>query len=78
MGEMVNVAEISEDKNDHNAKDIDSVPNNKKDGEDDIDDAPVLLTIKTGGADVMKYTILTTVILAMLASGIIAIKKYVL
>ena len=78
MGEMVNVAEISEDKNDHGAKDIDSVPNNKKDGEDDIDDAPVLLTIATGGANIAKYAILSATILAILASGIIAIKKYVL
>lgn len=78
MGEMVNVAEISEDKNPHDAKDIDSVPNNKKDGEDDIDDAPVLLSVATGGANIAKYITLGTAILAILASGIIAIKKYVL
>ena len=79
MGTMINVAEISEDKNDHDADDIDSTPDNKKDGEDDIDDAPVLITIQTGGAgDIAKYAGLGAVILSMLAGGIILIKKYVL
>lgn len=79
MGKMVNIAEISEDKNDPGAKDIDSVPNNQKEGEDDIDDAPVLLTVETGGAgDIAKYITLGTAILAILAIGIFVIKKYVL
>ena len=43
FGLKQNWAEISKDKNDSDSPDIDSVPNNKKEGEDDIDDASVLL-----------------------------------
>ena len=44
----VNVAEISEDYNESNTPDIDSTPNNQVEGEDDQDDAPVILSLKTG------------------------------
>ncbi len=76
MGVMTNIAEISQDDNENDAEDIDSTPNNQKEGEDDIDDAPVMLVVKTGAAP--KYIILTTVILTMLGTGIFLIKKYVL
>ena len=46
MGQMTNIAEISEDYNDKGAPDRDSTPDNQVWGEDDIDDAPVLLSIK--------------------------------
>ena len=78
MGLKVNVAEISEDKNDSNTPDIDSTPNNKVDGEDDIDDAPVILATKTGELVNMQYILLATGALAILCAGIIFIKKYVL
>ena len=78
MGLKVNVAEISEDKNDSNTPDIDSTPNNKKDGEDDIDDAPVILATKTGELINIEYVILATGSLAILSIGVIFIKKYVL
>ena len=76
MGLKVNVAEISEDYNEHNSKDIDSTPNNKKDGEDDIDDAPVILTIKTGMEPTHLILIISSI--AILTTGIILIKKFVL
>ena len=76
VGLKVNVAEISEDYNEYNSKDIDSTPNNKKDGEDDIDDAPVLLTIRTGIEP--KYVTLSLGCMAILSTGIILIKKYVI
>ena len=76
LGLKVNIAEISEDYNEDDAKDIDSTPDNQKEGEDDIDDAPVMLTVKTG--NMPPYITLILVILLMLASGIILIKKYVL
>ena len=50
MGLKVNTAEISEDHNDYDVPDEDSTPDNKKPGEDDIDDAPVMLSVKTGKA----------------------------
>ena len=76
MGVMINTAEISEDYNEYGVPDIDSTPDNQKPGEDDIDDAPVILTIATGTAPV--YVILTTAVLMIIGTGVVAIKKYVL
>ena len=73
FGLKTNVAEISADKNDSNSPDIDSTPNNNVPGEDDIDDAPVMLEISTGTAP--TYLALTTTVLAILATGIILIKN---
>ncbi len=78
MGLKVNVAEISKDKNDSDTPDIDSTPNNKKPGEDDIDDAPVILSTKTGELLNTSYIILAAGALAILSTGVILIKKYVL
>lgn len=77
LGTKINVAEISKDYNEAgDVDDIDSTPDNKKEGEDDIDDAPVILSIATGSAPV--YMILTTVVLVIIGTGVVAIKKYVL
>ena len=76
LGKKINVAEISKDYNDSHTPDIDSTPDNFKEGEDDIDDAPVILSIKTGEATI--YFTLGTIILVTLAGGIVLIKKYVL
>ena len=78
LGLKVNTAEISKDRNDSNSEDIDSTPNNKKDGEDDIDDAPVLLSIKTGAEFDMTYLYIATVAILIVGIGVIFIKKYVL
>ncbi|MBO5479087.1 MAG: isopeptide-forming domain-containing fimbrial protein [Clostridia bacterium] len=77
LGLKVNWAEISKDYNDYDdTPDIDSTPDNNKPGEDDIDNAPVILAIKTGEARI--YFGLTTIILVTLAGGIYLIKKFVL
>ena len=76
MGLKTNIAEISEDYNDKHVPDRDSTPDNKVPGEDDIDDAPVLLSIKTGQAKV--YITLGFTVLVTLAGGIILIKKFIL
>ena len=76
MGLKVNTAEISEDYNDKHVPDRDSTPNNKVPGEDDIDDAPVLLSVSTGAAKL--YITLGVAILVTLAGGIVLIKKFVL
>ena len=76
LGEKVNIAEISDDKNDSDSPDIDSTPNNKVMTEDDIDTAPVILSISTGSQPV--YLLLTLTVLTILAVGIALIKKYVL
>lgn len=76
MGVMNNIAEISEDYNEYGVPDIDSTPDNQKEGEDDIDDAPVMLSISTGQTRI--YFGLGFVVLITIAGGIILIKKYVL
>ncbi|MNT51353.1 hypothetical protein D3C72_1883150 [compost metagenome] len=76
LGTKINVAEISKDYNDKGAKDIDSTPDNKVPGEDDIDDAKVILLISTGEAKI--YYSLTFMILAVLGTGIVLIKKFVI
>ena len=76
MGVMVNTAEISQDENEYGVPDIDSVPDNKKPGEDDIDDAPVMLSITTG--QVRIYFTLGFVVLGAVAGGVVLIKKFVL
>ena len=81
IGIKTNIAEITEDYNDKNSKDIDSTPNNitenyDKEQEDDDDFALVVLSIKTGkGASYLGLTLIVSIILA---GGIMLIKKYVL
>ena len=76
MGQMTNIAEISEDYNDKGAPDRDSIPDNQKSGEDDIDDAPVLLTVGTGQERI--YYVLGFTVLGTLAGGLVLMKKFVI
>ena len=72
LGVKTNWAEISEDSDD----DIDSTPDNFERGEDDIDDAEVVLSIVTGIGE--HYIAVIAGTLAILATGLVLIKKYVL
>ena len=76
MGQMTNIAEISEDDNDKGAEDRDSTPDNQVWGEDDIDDAPVLLSVETGQERI--YYVLGFAVLGTLAGGLVLIKKFVI
>lgn len=76
IGLKTNIAEISEDYNDSHTPDIDSDPDNFKEGEDDIDDAPVMLSIELGQERV--FFGLGFLILVTIAGGVILIKKFVL
>ena len=76
MGLKVNTAEISEDYNDYGVPDRDSTPDNQKEGEDDIDNAPVMLSVSTG--QVRIYFTLGFVVLITIAGGIVLIKKFIL
>ena len=76
MGQMTNTAEISEDYNDKGVPDRDSTPDNQVPGEDDIDDAPVLLSIETGQQRI--YFVLGLTTLGTLAGGLVLIKKFVI
>lgn len=74
LGVKVNIAEISEDYNEYGTDDIDSTPDNFVEGEDDIDDAPVMLTVKTGQEN-LAYTMLALAVITILGLGIRGIKK---
>lgn len=76
MGVMTNTAEISKDYNEYHVPDRDSTPDNKKPGEDDIDDAPVMLSISTGQMRI--YFTLGFIVLVTVAGGVVLIRKYVL
>ena len=76
LGQKTNWAEIYKDENEYNSPDIDSTPGNDEPGEDDIDDAPVILTIKTGNTP--TYIVLGLASVAMLSSGVILIKEFVI
>ena len=76
LGLKNNVAEIRKDYNEVGAKDIDSTPGNKVPGEDDIDDAPVILAIRTGAPVV--YTGVAIAVIAIVSLGVVVIRKRVL
>lgn len=71
-----NIAEISADNNEYDVPDRDSTPDNKVDGEDDIDIAKVILAITTGAAK--TYFILTIGLLTIVLVGVVLIKKFVI
>lgn len=76
LGEKINWAEINEDDNDSGAKDIDSTPGNDVRDEDDIDDASVILSIKTGIEP--SYISVIGISLLIMASGTFLIRKFIL
>ena len=76
LGLKTNIAEISKDYNEYGTPDIDSTPNNKVPGEDDIDDAPVMLAIRTGMPK--QYIGLVLGFLVVITASVVVIKKKVL
>ena len=76
MKVMDNWAEISKDYNEYGSPDIDSTPNNRKPGEDDIDDAPVLVTVQTG--QIQLYLGISFIVLVIVGTGVTLIKKFIL
>ena len=78
LGVKTNWAEISEDSDEnHNpVEDIDSTPDNRQEGEDDIDDASVVLSIVSGIGG--HYVGVITGVLVILGTGLVLIKKFVL
>ena len=78
LGIKQNWAEISEDSDENHepVDDIDSTPDNFKEGEDDIDEASVILSIVTGVGG--HYIGVITGVLVLLGVGIFLIKRFVL
>ena len=73
VGRMGNVAEIAEDYNELGMKDINSTPNNRVNGENDMATADAIISIKTGG--IVFYSIITIVILIALSTVLVPIIK---
>ena len=78
LGLSVNTAEISEDYNDYGTPDIDSTPGNFMVNEDDIDDAAVMLSVRTGNEIPVTYTIIGVAVVSIITAGVVLIKKFVL
>lgn len=77
VGLVHNVAEISKDYNEQGLKDGNSTPANKKDGEDDMSSADVLLSMGTG-KEVASFIGITAGVLAIVALAVYLIKKYII
>ena len=79
IGQKTNISEISkhtdENKN-SDVVDIDSIPNNKVETEDDLDLTNIILTVKTGSEEI---TIILTALgfMAIVSLGIVGYKKIV-
>ena len=76
LGMKINTAEISKDENPYGTPDIDSTPNNNKEGEDDQDTAPVVLSTSTGSEP--TYIVLTISVMTIMSAGMFMIKKFIL
>ena len=83
LGVKTNIAAITADYNEYgDAADIDSTPRDiditqyDHEQEDDDDYALVILTVKTGGGN--SYIAIGLVVIAIIATGIVLIKRYVL
>lgn len=76
MGIINNTAEIAESYNDLGLKDLDSIPGNKVQGEDDMSSADAIVGTKTG--EIYIYITLTISTIAILGVGVFLIRKKVL
>ena len=72
-GTSTNVAEIGAQSNRLQISDIDSTPNNNKQGEDDQSKADIIISIATGLTT--TYIIATILIISIFGIGIYLIKK---
>ncbi len=67
-GTITNVAEIAEDHNNAGVTDINSTPANQKQGENDMSQAAVILSIKTGETEIaVILTIIAVIVLSAVA-----------
>ena len=71
-----NIAEINEAYNDRAYLDVDSIPGNNVQGEDDMSSADAIITVHTGES--VLYICITLISIIILGTGIYLIKKKVL
>ena len=75
VGLINNTAEIDEAYNELGLTDINSTPGNRTNGENDMGSADVLLGIRTGGAVYIGLTIGTILVLGIIATVIVVIRR---
>lgn len=75
LGMVSNLAEIADAQNDLQTKDIDSTPGNRKDGEDDISTAQMLISVKTGLGTGMNITIIILVVVIIIGAIVYIVKR---
>lgn len=71
-GLINNTAEIAEQYNEAGFEDTNSTPGNKKQGENDMSSADIIISVKTGAVTYVAWTI---VIIAIIGLGVFIIKK---
>lgn len=76
MGTYTNIAEIADSYNEAGVTDINSTPGNKVKGENDMSQADLIISIKTGKA--LLYTMLIISLVLIMGMGVYEIKKRVL
>ena len=72
LGYTINTAEIAKQSNDLGATDIDSLPGNNNDTEDDYSKAEVILSVKTG-TTILIISIIITIITILTIAGLIIV-----
>ena len=75
-GTTRNMAELNKVSNSYSLEDIDSTPGNRKNGEDDISMAELIISVKTGSP--IMYISLIMIIIVIIGVGAYFIKKEVL
>lgn len=75
-GTVTNIAEIYEASNDENVEDINSIPGDKIEGQNDMSKVEVIIAVKTGR--IALYVVLTMLVLAILGFGINKVRKVTL
>lgn len=75
-GTITNVAEIYEASNDENVEDINSIPGDKIEGQNDMSKVEVIIAVKTG--KIALYIILALIVLTILGFGINKVRKITL
>ena len=74
FGTVSNTAEVVEDYNIYGVSDLDSVPNNRSQNEDDFSRADTYISVKTGEIFINISIIITTIILVGIAVTIVVLK----
>lgn len=75
-GTVTNIVEIYEASNDENVEDINSIPGDKIEGQNDMSKVEVIIAVKTGR--IVLYVVLTMLVLAILGFGINKVRKVTL